>query len=121
MSNHPINLTLRFFLELAAWASMGYWGFTRFDGILRWLIGLGLPILAMAIWGTFRYPNDPKQPPVAVPGWLRLLIEALTFGGAAFLLYHANRPTLALAFAVIVAVHYLVSYDRVRWLLTGRR
>jgi hypothetical protein len=121
MSNHPVNLILRFFLELAAWAAMGYWGFTRFDGAFRWLIGLGLPVLAMAIWGIFRYPDDPKQPPVAVPGIVRLLIEALTFGGAAYLLIDAGQRSLGMAFLGLVLMHYAASYDRVLWLLTGQR
>ena len=35
MSAHPLNLALRFLLELAAWASMGYWGWKRGTG---WLL-----------------------------------------------------------------------------------
>lgn len=121
MANHPINLALRFFLELAAWAAMGYWGWTQHDGLLRWLLGIGLPVLAMVIWGVFRLSDDPGKPPVEVPGMVRLLIEALTFGGAAYLLIAAGLTAIGIAFAVITLLHYLASYDRVRWMVTGTK
>jgi hypothetical protein len=35
MANHPINLALRFLLELAAWGSMGYWGWQTHEGVMR--------------------------------------------------------------------------------------
>ena len=120
MGNHPINLILRFFLELAAWVAMGYWGFTRFAGLAQWVIGLGLPILAMAIWESFRTPGQGGKGRFPVPGWLRLLIEAATFIGAIYLLFDAGKPTISLIFAGIVFLHYAASYDYIRFLLTGR-
>ena len=46
MSNHPVNLAVRFFVELAALFALGYAGWTQNEGILRPLIGIGLPVLA---------------------------------------------------------------------------
>ena len=120
MGNHPLNLALRFVLELAAWFAMGYWGWMQGDGPLRYLLVIGLPVVAAAIWGTFAVPDDPSRSgraPVPVPGLVRLAIEFATFGTATWALYDTGNTTLSLVFAAIVFVHYLVSYDRVAWLL----
>lgn len=115
---HPINLALRFLLELVAWGGMGYWGWTQHQGVLRVLLGIGLPLLAMTVWGVFRVPGDPKDSPVPVPGLIRLCIELLEFGLAVLLLIAAGQQAFAIGFAIVVALHYLVSYDRIGWLLT---
>jgi len=117
MANNPINLLLRFVLELAGLWAFAYWGWTQHAGLARWPWTLGLPLLAAALWGTFRVPNDPGKAPVAVPGWVRLLLEAAFFGGAAWALYAAGREAWALVFGVIVLLHYAASYDRVWRLL----
>jgi hypothetical protein len=117
MANNPLNLAVRFGLELAALWAMGYWGWTQHAGPARWLWMLGLPLIAAAAWGTFRVPNDPGPAPVAVRGWVRLLIEAAVFGGAVWALFAAGRGGWAWVLAAIVAVHYAVSYDRIGWLL----
>lgn len=119
MSHHPVNLALRFFLELAAIAAMAYGSWTASEGILRVLLAVGVPMVAAAAWGTFRVPDDPGKPPVQVPGWVRLLLEVVFFGTAVVLL-SAEQSTMALLFGVVVALHYLVSYDRIIWLLTKR-
>lgn len=113
MSNHPLNLALRFALELAALGAMAYWGWTQNDGAWRWIAALGLPLIAAALWGTFRVPNDPREAPIAVPGAIRLLLEAAFFGGAVLLLALADQSRAALIFGVIIVLHYIASYDRV--------
>ena len=117
MGSHPLNLALRFVLELVAWGALGYWGWTQHESVLRVLLGIGLPLVAMAVWGTFRVPGDPKDAPVAVPGWVRLGIEAAEFGLAVVLLLAAGQPQFAIGFGVVVLLHYAISYDRIRWLL----
>jgi hypothetical protein len=117
MGSYPVNLALRFLLELAAWASIGYWGWSEHTGLLRPLLGIGLPLLAMVLWGTFRVDGDPGTAPVPVPGLLRLALELAEFGLAAWMLIDAGHPTLGIAFAVVVVLHYAVSYDRIGWLL----
>ncbi|MCI0714312.1 MAG: YrdB family protein, partial [Chloroflexi bacterium] len=77
MSKNPLNLALRFFLELAALYAMGYWAWTQNEGLLRIVLTIGLPLVAAAMWGVFRVPGDPKDAPVAIPGWLRLVLEAV--------------------------------------------
>jgi hypothetical protein len=70
MSQNPINLALRFVLELVALFAIGYWGWTQHTGVWQPLLGIGLPLLAAAAWGTFRVPDDPGKPLVTVPGWV---------------------------------------------------
>ena len=113
MYNHRLNLAVRFLLELAALFSLGYWGWAANEGFSRWLLMLGVPLVAAVFWGVFRVDNDPGPAPVVVPGLLRLLLEFLFFSGAVALLYLAGRPQPAVWLGVIIALHYLVSYDRV--------
>src|SRR5687768_15698480 len=80
MGKNPLNLALRFALELTSLFAPGYWGFTQFDGVLRWLIGPGAPLIAATLWGTFRVDYEPKKAPVRVPGIVRLGIEILVLG-----------------------------------------
>lgn len=119
MASNPFNLVLRFVLELAAWAAMGYWGWTQHTGPWRFVWAIGLPLVAMALWGVFRVPGDGGPPVVDVPGWARLLLEVVEFGGAVWLLSEAGRRRWAIILAVLLVFHYAVSFDRVRWLLSG--
>ena len=115
------NLALRFILELCALAALSYWGFrTGGGGLLKAVLGIGLPVLVAFAWGTFRVPNDPGKAPVAVPGTLRLLLELAVFGGAVAGLAAAGRPSIAWAFGLVVLVNYALLYDRLVWLLRQR-
>jgi len=117
MANHPVNLTLRFLLELFALFSLGYWGWTQHSGLARIIWTIALPLVAAIAWGTLRVPGHPGNAPVAVPGIVRLLLEAAIFGGAIWALYAAGRGNWGLIYGVIVLVHYLLSYDYVIELL----
>jgi hypothetical protein len=121
MSHHPINLVLAFLLEIAALIATGYWGWTQHEGIGRIVLTIGVPVVLAAVWGVFRVNNDPNEALVEIPGWLRLILELGFFAIAAILLYAAGQPQAALIFAAVVVLHYVTSYDRVWWLLTGRR
>ncbi|MCO5242510.1 MAG: DUF2568 domain-containing protein [Anaerolineae bacterium] len=57
--------------------------------------------------------------PVAVPGWLRLLLELALFAAAVWALNASGASTAALIFGLAVIIHYALSYDRVLWLLRG--
>lgn len=120
MGSHPINLALRFLLELSAWGAMGYWGWRQGQGGLRWALAIGLPVVAAGLWGTFAIPGDPSRSgraPVPVPGLVRLALELATFAVGAWAFYDAGHAVLSLVFGAIVVVHYLISYDRIRWLI----
>lgn len=100
--------------------TLGVWGWARGDGALEYVLALAVPIIAAAIWGIFAVPNDPSRSgnaPVVVPGLVRLVIELAFFSFVVWALFALRQSTLAWLFGVIVIVHYLVSYERVSWLL----
>ena len=117
MANNPVVLLVRFLLELASLFAFGYWGWTQHSGALQIVLTIGFPLLAATVWGVFRVPGHPGAAPVAVPGLVRLLLEALFFGSAVWAFYASHRPTWALIMAIVVIVHYVASYDYVSELL----
>lgn len=120
MGSHPVNLVVRFALELSALFILGLWGWHRRDDGFRILIALAIPIVAAALWGTFAVPNDPSRSgsaPVPVPGLVRLALEVGFFGCATLALHDLGYGKLTVVFATVVTIHYLISYDRIRWLL----
>ena len=121
MGSHPVNLTVRFLLELAALVVFGVWGWQMGEGWVRFLLALGVPVAAAAVWGTFAVPDDPSRSgraPVPVPGVVRLVLELLFFGAAVWMLYGLGFTGLSVVLAGVVVVHYLVSYDRIQWLFS---
>jgi len=120
MGSHPVNLAVRFLLEIAALVVIGYWGWTQHEGFLQYLLAIGGPILAAVLWSTFAVPDDPSRSgkaPVPVPGIVRLALELAMFGFAVWALHDAGNSLLALILVVIVVIHYALSYDRIAWLL----
>jgi hypothetical protein len=120
MSQNPANLAVRFLLELAALFALSYWGWMRHAGALRYVLVIGLPLLAGFIWGAFRVPGDASasgRAPVPVPGWLRLAFELALFGFAAWAFFDAGAAGAGWVFGAVAFVHYLLSYDRIGWLL----
>jgi hypothetical protein len=121
MGTHPVNLALRFLLEMVALVALGLWGWQRGDGLLRFVLAVGIPLAAAAAWGIFNVPDDPSRSggaPVPVPGILRLALELAFFALATLALYDSGFRTLSWVMGVMVALHYLASYDRIRWLLS---
>jgi hypothetical protein len=108
MSKNPVILASYFFLELAALAGMAYGAWA-----IHPILGVLLPVLAAAVWGIFRVPNEPGEPPVRVSGIIRLLIEATFFGLAVFLLYNAGQIMQSLSLGGVVLLIYALSYDRI--------
>jgi hypothetical protein len=120
MGSNPINLGFRFLLELAALVIYGYWGWNASDSALRYLLVLALPLIAAILWGTFAVLDDPSRSgkaPIPVSGFLRLILELVFFALAAYALFSSGKENLAWIFAGAVLVHYLLSYDRIIWLL----
>jgi hypothetical protein len=121
MNHHPINLGIRFLLEIILLIIIASWGWHQFSGVTRNVLAIGLPVLTAAIWGIFKVDGDPGKAIVAIPGWLRLLYEILLFILAAYFLFQLQLPMWAYAFIIVSAIHYLISYDRVVWLLKKRQ
>ena len=119
---HPVNLLFRLVLELAAFVALAIGGYAIGSGVWGWVLAVGLPIVGMAVWGTFNVPGDRSrsgEAPVPVPGAVRLLVEFSVFGAAIVVVSSANVTYAAVLLAGVV-VHYALSIDRVRWLLSKR-
>lgn len=120
MGTNPINLGLRFLLELVALYAFGRWGWNQSTGWMRFVLVIGLPLLAMVLWGTFAVIDDPSRSgkaPVPVAGSIRLILELAFFAAATWCFYTSGIPKWGMIFGVVVFVHYLISYDRIAWLL----
>ncbi|MDX1418290.1 MAG: YrdB family protein [Candidatus Promineifilaceae bacterium] len=120
MGFHPVNLGLRFLLEMAGLLGMAYWGWAQHEGAARFLWAIGLPLAAAVIWSVFNVPGDKSRSgkaPVPVPGIVRLILELAFFALAAWAIFTAGLPTAGYLFAGLVVIHYLISYDRIAWLL----
>ena len=107
-------------MELGSLFSIGYWGWTQHDGSLKYLLAFGLPLIAAVFWGTFRIPGDASssgKAPVAVAGWVRLLLELVFFGAGTWALFASGQNSWSWIFGLVVLIHYAVSYDRIAWML----
>jgi hypothetical protein len=110
-------------LELGALAAFGIWGWRQGDGPLGLVLGLGLPLGAASLWALTAVKDDPTRSGRAflpVPGALRLILELAYFGLAGWMIWDIGMRTLASVFVVVVAILYLLSYDRIAWLLRQR-
>lgn len=119
MGSHPVNLTLRFLLELAALFAFGLWAWRANAGPLKWLLVIGLPVLAACAWTVLAVPEDPSRSgaaPVPIPGLMRLALEAVFFAAAVLCLRGVGWNAWGTGLAVVTILHYLASYDRLTWL-----
>ena len=120
MGSHPINLIFRFALELAALFFMGNWGWKQSDSWTKFLLAIGIPLVAVVLWGVFNVPDDPSRSgnaPVPVSGWIRLSLELVFFAFAVWAAYNSGLRNIAWIMIALTALHYLLSYDRIFWLL----
>ena len=121
MGSNPINLAVRFLLELSSLIAMGILGYRQTDGLLRFLLAIGIPILASVVWGTFAVLDDPSRSgraPKPVSGVVRLVIEFFFFGFGAWAIFNMDYSKFGLIFAIIIVIHYILSYDRITWLIS---
>ncbi|WP_259068245.1 YrdB family protein [Mucilaginibacter sp. X4EP1] len=112
MNTSPLNLGLRFLLEIVMLISLVCWGLHISNIWVKYVLAILMPVIAATLWGVFRIPNDPKPAPVETPGIVRLLLEWLLFGLAAYGLYYSGYKNLSIIMTAVVIIHYLVSYDR---------
>jgi hypothetical protein len=120
MHKHPLNLAFRFLLEITALIAMGIWGWQISDLFIRFLLVWGIPVFAAVLWGLIAVPGDPSRSgkaPIPVPGAIRLIIELGFFAFATWIFYRLNYSLLCFAMGGAVVFHYLISWERVLWLL----
>lgn len=95
-------MAVGFLLEVAMVAAFCYAGF-RLAAPARYVVGIGLPIVIIVLWGIFMAPRAARRVP-----WPALpLIALAVFLVSAALLYAAHQPVMALILA-LVAVAYTV-------------
>lgn len=121
MGSHPINLALRFLLELCALASVGVWGWQQTDAWPKFILALSFPIILAIIWAVFAVPDDPSRSGktiIPTSGMARLIIELVIFALAIWSLFNMGYINLSFIFGMTVLIHYILSYDRIKWLLS---
>lgn len=120
MSYHPLNQALRFILEISALVSLAIWGYSSFGSGLRILMAILAPLVFALLWGIFAVRGDPSRSGktvIDVPGPVRLFLELILFSFSVLALYYSGYSALSFAFGAMVVLHYIISYDRVLWLM----
>lgn len=112
----PINAVGRFVLELAALYGIGRGVWEASSNVVATVVVAGL---AVFVWGRFRVPDDPGPAPVAVPGVVRLVIEALILVGGGVGLATAHS-SLAVGYFTALVVHYATTRRRLAHVLSFR-
>jgi len=77
-SYHPVNLGLRFILEIVVLIAAGMFAKEHFS----WISAILLPVVLMTCWSVFAVRGDKSRSGktvVPTPGKLRILIELLFF------------------------------------------
>lgn len=96
-----LNLGVQFLLELCMLAAIGYWGFMISPGWgMKIVLGIGLPILLIVIWGLFVAPRA-AYPLHGVP---HLLLRLTLLGSGAVALFASDRADLGWPYTIILVV-----------------
>jgi hypothetical protein len=107
-----INEAVSFLLELAMLAAFAYFGFTCSAAtLIRWVVGLGLPAIAIAMWAILLAPNSPRRLPI-VPG---LALSTALFLAAAALLLVSRQVVLGVIMALASLGNRLLILNRKQW------
>jgi hypothetical protein len=100
-----VNLLLRLMLELGVLLSIGYWGLHyKSSSMIKFGLGIGMPILVMIVWGTFIAPNSAYQLPLP----FRIMMELMVFGFGAFALFASGHQSLFKIFTVLVCLNMIL-------------
>ena len=93
---------LVFVAELGMLAALGWWGFVTYDGGLRWLVGVGLPLAVATLWGVVLAPRATHPLPRPVQSVLRMFL--LLAGAVALFSVGATTPGIAQAVLALVGI-----------------
>jgi hypothetical protein len=98
------NLALKFGIELAAIASLGYWGASLDGSVLAVIMMVLAPAAMIVVWGRLAAPRAPQRlsPPARIPLELTILLLA------AAALLAAGRDALAVVMAVAILLNALL-------------
>ncbi len=119
-----VMMAFRFLLELVAFGAIGWAGWRiGGGGLAGGAIAAPLTIAAMALWGVPGVSGDPARNPaplLIVPGWARVVIEMAVLGAAAWALWVFVSRAASESFLTALGIVYIVSWDRIWWLLRQR-
>ena len=95
-----VLLAVRFGLEVGALVALGYWGLkTGGSTLVKVVLGIGAPLVAIVLWSLFVSPKATYENEVT-----RALFELLVFAAAVAALVAVDRSGLAIAFAAVALV-----------------
>ena len=101
------NLALAFLLELCVVAALALWGFSTGSGtLIKIVLGIGVPVLAITVWALFGAPKGPWH----LNGIAYLLLKIVFFGSAALALYVTGQHVLGVVFALLFVVNTVLLY-----------
>jgi hypothetical protein len=99
---------------------MGLWGYNLYEAWYKVIVAAGLPLLAATIWGVFAVPGDSSRSGktvIVTSGIIRLFLELLFFAFAGWAIFYLGYILFAWIFISATLLHYILSYDRIYWLL----
>uniref|UniRef100_A0A7C4KZ84 DUF2568 domain-containing protein n=1 Tax=Bellilinea caldifistulae TaxID=360411 RepID=A0A7C4KZ84_9CHLR len=100
-----VNLSVRFLLEICILIILGFWGLkTGQTPLMKFLLGLGSPLLFAVVWGTFLAPKSSLR--LSEP-WL-FLAELVIFGLSGWALYSMGKTNLTIAFGSIYILNKIL-------------
>ena len=99
-----LNLAIRFLLELCMLAAVGYWGFKTQSGVMRIILGIGLPILLIVIWSLFVAPKA-VYPLRGIP---HVVLSLILLGSGAVALFAGGRAGLGWVYAIVLIVNQVL-------------
>ena len=120
MGSNPINLALRFLLEIVGLIALGSFGWHFGGELSRYGFAIGIPLVAAIIWGTFAVIDDLSRSGnavVVISGMFRLAIEFTFFAAATWSMIAVDATKYGMIYGLLVLLHYVASYDRVLWLI----
>jgi hypothetical protein len=100
-----VGATLAFAAELGSLAALAYWGATLPAGpAVRVLAGIGVPLVAIVLWGLFAAPRAAFRVPA-----LAVVTKVVVQGGAVLALVVTGHPLLAIALGVAAVAGQLLT------------
>ncbi|MEP7239703.1 MAG: YrdB family protein [Devosia sp.] len=100
------NLLLAFALEVALLIALSLFGWVRGgDGGLRYGLAVGLPVLAIFLWGVLAAPRSARR--LEMPGLI--VFKAAMFAAGTLAFWGAGQNFIGAIFGTLAAVHLLAS------------
>ena len=96
-----LNLAVKFLLELAVIAALGYWGASLDGHVLAAIVMIVVPAAVIVLWARFAAPNAPGR----LPRRSRIPFELTILLAGALALLAAGQPALAGALAAVIVVN----------------